>query len=63
MKKIRMENIKLTKFSNEWSLQERVAFVHGYAFAQAEMIKKSGSFKDLSINEIIKIILEEAIKC
>lgn len=50
----------MIKFSKQWTLEEKTAFIHGYA--KAETMKQEGLFKDLSINEVTIIIIEEAIK-
>ncbi len=40
--------------------EEKAAFIHGYAYAKAEEMKKSGNFKDMTIDDLTRIIIAEA---
>lgn len=46
----------------DYNLEQKVAFVHGYAYAQAESMKREGCFVDLTINQLTSLILKETLK-
>ena len=49
-----MDNTKMTTEQEVW-------FVYGYMYSQAEKLKKDGLFEDLSIKELIMLLLNKNI--
>lgn len=42
-----------------YSAELKMAFIHGWLYAKAQEIKEQGSFKDLTVNEVVKLIIND----